>query len=177
MYLLYELAVDLSGISRPRGYKTFIPVQLSWAWNLSCSLTIANYFLLNKAEHETFSANKYENANYCWHLHIYLQRKFHARLSWTWKMCYNLGASHLNWFVFPFVSLFLFRIFVLLSRYVVLCCHSTHLNLYLVSGKGCVSWLWPFLGLSYLLFKSHLASMQPCIILWCIEDGNGAVQN
>ena len=34
-------------------------------------LTIANSFLLNTAEHENFSANKYENANYCWHFHIY----------------------------------------------------------------------------------------------------------
>ena len=28
-------------------------------------LTIANSFLINVAEHEHFSANKYENANYC----------------------------------------------------------------------------------------------------------------
>ena len=28
-------------------------------------LTIANYFLLNIAKHEIFSANKYENARYC----------------------------------------------------------------------------------------------------------------
>ena len=34
-------------------------------------LTIANSFLLNLAEHENFSANKYENANFCWHFHIY----------------------------------------------------------------------------------------------------------
>ena len=34
-------------------------------------LTIVNSFLLNIAEHENFSANKYENANYCWHFHIY----------------------------------------------------------------------------------------------------------
>ena len=33
--------------------------------------TIANSFLLNIAEHENFSANKYEKANYCWHFHIY----------------------------------------------------------------------------------------------------------
>ena len=44
-------------------------------------LTIANSFLLNIAEHENFSANKYENANYCWHFHIYKQKKFHAQLS------------------------------------------------------------------------------------------------
>ena len=34
-------------------------------------LTIVDSFLLNIAEHEIFSANKYENANYCWHFHIY----------------------------------------------------------------------------------------------------------
>ena len=36
----------------------------------------ANSFLLNidLAEHENFF-------NYCWHFHIYLQRKFHAQLS------------------------------------------------------------------------------------------------
>ena len=28
-------------------------------------------FMLNSAEHETFSANKYENANNSWHFHIY----------------------------------------------------------------------------------------------------------
>ena len=44
---------------RPRGYKTF--------------------FMLNSAEHEIFSANKYENANNGWHFHIYYQRKFHAQ--------------------------------------------------------------------------------------------------
>ena len=34
-------------------------------------LTMPNYFLLNIAEHENFSANKYENAIYSWHFHIY----------------------------------------------------------------------------------------------------------
>ena len=33
--------------------------------------TIDNSLLLIIAEHENFSANKYENANYCWHFHIY----------------------------------------------------------------------------------------------------------
>ena len=32
---------------------------------------LANSFLLNIAEHENFSANKYENTNYSWHFHIY----------------------------------------------------------------------------------------------------------
>ena len=51
------------------------------------------FFLANIAEHENFSANKYENANYCWHFHIYWQRNFQAQLSWAWKKFYNLGAS------------------------------------------------------------------------------------
>ena len=34
-------------------------------------LTMPNSFLLNLAEHENISANKYENAIYCWHFHIY----------------------------------------------------------------------------------------------------------
>ena len=54
-------------------------------------LTIANSFLLNIAEHEIFSANKYENANNSWRFHIYWQRKFHAQLFWAWKKFYNLG--------------------------------------------------------------------------------------
>ena len=37
--------------TRPQGYKTF--------------------FMLNSAEHEIFSANKYENANNSWHFYIY----------------------------------------------------------------------------------------------------------
>ena len=34
-------------------------------------LTIAISLVLNIADHEHFSANKYENANYCWHFYIY----------------------------------------------------------------------------------------------------------
>ena len=40
--------------SRPRGYKTFL--------------------MLNSAEHEMFSANKYENANNSWHF-IFVSRE------------------------------------------------------------------------------------------------------
>ena len=29
------------------------------------------FFMLNSAEHEIFSANKYENANKSWHFHIH----------------------------------------------------------------------------------------------------------
>ena len=38
-------------------------------------LTIANSNLLNMAVGDNFSANKYENANYCWHFHIFLAEK------------------------------------------------------------------------------------------------------
>ena len=51
---------------------------------------------VNIAEHETFSTNKYENANYIWHFHIYKQRKFHAQLSWAWKKFYNLKARTIS---------------------------------------------------------------------------------
>ena len=46
--------------TRPRGYETF--------------------FMLNSAEHEIFSANKYENAINSWHFHIYQQINFRAQL-------------------------------------------------------------------------------------------------
>ena len=36
--------------------------------------------MLNSAEHEIFSANKYENANNNWHFHIYKPRNVHALL-------------------------------------------------------------------------------------------------
>ena len=44
-------------------------------------LTMANSFFLNIAEHEHFSAYKYENVNDNWHFHIYEQRKVHVQLS------------------------------------------------------------------------------------------------
>ena len=50
-------------------------------------LIIANFFLLNITEHENFSANKYENANYCWHFHIYLAEKI------------SCSAEHENFFI------------------------------------------------------------------------------
>ena len=48
--LMYPVPLRLTE-TWPRGYKTF--------------------FMLNAAEHEIFSANKYENANNSWHFHIY----------------------------------------------------------------------------------------------------------
>ena len=46
-----KIQISLCINSLPRGYKTF--------------------FMLYSAEHEIFSANKYENANNSWHFHIY----------------------------------------------------------------------------------------------------------
>ena len=65
---------------RPRGYKTF--------------------FMLNSAEHELFSANKYENANNSWHFHIYLQRNFYAQLCLARKnlqMSISMKNFMLSW--------------------------------------------------------------------------------
>ena len=48
--------------------------QLSMKFDLLINfklLKIANCFFLKIAEHEIFSANQYEIANYCWHIHIY----------------------------------------------------------------------------------------------------------
>ena len=59
----------------PRGYKTFL--LLSSAKHemfhaiKSQILTVANPFLPKTAEHEKFSANEYENCNYCGHFYIY----------------------------------------------------------------------------------------------------------
>ena len=58
-----------------RGYKHFFMLNLlSMKFVMLINLkyqTIAKSLLLNVAEHNIFSANKYENANYCWHFHIY----------------------------------------------------------------------------------------------------------
>ena len=55
----------------PRLYNFFLHAQFRWTKFVMLIylefLTIANSFLLNIAEHEIFSANKYENANF----HIY----------------------------------------------------------------------------------------------------------
>ena len=77
--------IKLFSCSTQLSMKFFLLINLK-------SLTIANSFLLTIAEHEIFFDNKYENANYCWNFHIYLQRKFHALLSLAWKKFYNLWA-------------------------------------------------------------------------------------
>ena len=61
-------------IQAPEVIKHFLcSSQLSMKFVLLVNLnllTVANSFLLNIAEHENFSANKYDNANSCWHFHI-----------------------------------------------------------------------------------------------------------
>ena len=80
--------INLRNLSRERSAKTLIRLcgalaprfffscstQLSMKFFMLINLrlqTLRNSFSLNITEHENFPANKYENANYCWHFHIY----------------------------------------------------------------------------------------------------------
>ena len=61
--------------SGPEAIKLFpcstqLSIKIVLAINLKL-LTIAIFFLLNIAEYDIFSANQYENDNYCCHFHIY----------------------------------------------------------------------------------------------------------
>ena len=58
-FVLYDYVLVIPG---------FVKIVLIINLNL---LIIANSFLLNIAELDNFSANKYENANKSWHFHIY----------------------------------------------------------------------------------------------------------
>ena len=59
--------------TRPQGFRTFF--MLSSAEHEICPANLkysnCKIFLLNIAEHENFSTNKYECAKFCWHFHIY----------------------------------------------------------------------------------------------------------
>ena len=81
--------------SSPKVIKLFpCSTQLSMKFVLVINLKlqlIANSFLLNIAEHENYSADEYENANYCWHFHIHKQRKIHFLLSMK-----NVAAQLVN---------------------------------------------------------------------------------
>ena len=72
---LFWIKVCFIVLSRFQGYKTlFMLTRLSMKFvllKILKLLTISKSFLLNIAVCENFSANKYENANNCWHLHIY----------------------------------------------------------------------------------------------------------
>ena len=57
---------------------TFLKAYETWTLTAELKqriqvLRLKNFFHNhgNSAEHEIFSDNKYENANYCWHFHIY----------------------------------------------------------------------------------------------------------
>ena len=65
-----QLSATRSRIYKPFSCSTQLSMQFVLLINLKL-LTTANSFLLNITEHENFSANKYENANCCWHFHIY----------------------------------------------------------------------------------------------------------
>ena len=58
--------------------------RLLIAYNSICNklLTNTNSSWLNIAEHENFFANKYENANFCWHFYIFISRE-NFILSWV----------------------------------------------------------------------------------------------
>ena len=56
--------IKLFSCSTQMSMKVFVLINLKL-------LTMPNSFLLNIAGHENFSANKYENANYCWHFRIF----------------------------------------------------------------------------------------------------------
>ena len=75
VYQIYPKFSDNLHSAVPEVIKLFsCSTQLSMKFVLLINLkllTIANSFLLNLSEHENFSANNYENANFCWHFHIY----------------------------------------------------------------------------------------------------------
>ena len=81
-----------------------------------------NSFLLNITEHENVSANKYENANYCWHFQIYLQRKFHAQLSWAWEIKMKMPT--------------IVGIFIFISRENFMLIWVEHEKTFITSGSG-----------------------------------------
>ena len=83
-------------LSWPLGYYFFsCSTQLSMKFFMLINLkllTIANSCLLNIAEHENFFANKYENANYCWHSYYLLAEKISCSAELSMIKFYNLRA-------------------------------------------------------------------------------------
>ena len=75
LFAQLSVLVCQAGRSGPEVMKHFsCSTQLCMKFSLLINLkllTIPNSFLLNIAEHEIFSANKYGNANNSWHFHIY----------------------------------------------------------------------------------------------------------
>ena len=52
-------------------YPTQLSMKIVLLINKSQITNNCTIFFARIPEHENFSANKYENANYCWHFHIY----------------------------------------------------------------------------------------------------------
>ena len=48
-----------------------VHLQNPWIPSMPGREVIKLFFMLNSAEHEIFSANKFENANKSWHFQIY----------------------------------------------------------------------------------------------------------
>ena len=71
---LFKILVKMYPLTRPEVVKLFsFSTQLNMKFDLLINLkllTIANSLVLNIAEHENYSANKYEYASYCCHFHI-----------------------------------------------------------------------------------------------------------
>ena len=87
--------------------QTYIMRRLIWVFTVCyCPLfnleVIKLFFMLNSAEHEIFSDNKYENGNNSWHFHIYQQRNFHVKLCLARKnlqllVIWDLLAGKICW--------------------------------------------------------------------------------
>ena len=66
-----DIKVGFKGVKNYIGmFSLCLPVSMT-SGSKSGPEIIKLFFMLNSAEHENFSANKYENANFYWHFHIY----------------------------------------------------------------------------------------------------------
>ena len=95
--ILWELGLLNLNRPGPRGYKTF-------SCSTQLSIDIQKLIKSNMLKNKGFScirmlrccfyhANKYWNANNCWHFNIYEQDKFRAQLSWVWKSVITSGPG------------------------------------------------------------------------------------
>ena len=84
-------------IVRLRGYKTSFMLNSAEHEIMKFVLLINKFILAEYRRTENFSANKYENANYCWHFYIYWQRQFHAQLNGAWKKFHDPRFVCLCW--------------------------------------------------------------------------------
>ena len=66
---LFSLRYKGSEVIKPFSCST--QLSMKFVLLINRKLTIANSCLLNIAEYENFTSNKYENANYCCHVRIY----------------------------------------------------------------------------------------------------------